>query len=288
MSSPSVSIVICSHERESHLEPLLKNEELRSANEIIFVTEVPVELSIDEIEVMTLENEGSGLPAARNTGLRAANSEIIAFVDDDFWPVEGWFSALVETFETDRSVVAVGGPSILVAPGRDIEMTPEGRITFTPLWEVIDHSYQWVPPAPVDVPTLPGSNMSFRREAVNDCRFDEKLRGNYYREETEFIQRLRQSIPGARVVYHPDIRGYHIRTYSGGCSSDDYDYWSAYNHAYVLRKHLGYSATVHLFGHILNPFSEYMSNPPTLFEAAADRELSSLKGYLDGFRTGGE
>jgi glycosyltransferase involved in cell wall biosynthesis len=284
MSSTSVSVVICSHNREAHLEPLLENEELRSANEILLVTDDPVELSLNEIEVKTLENEEGGLPAARNTGLRAANSDLIAFIDDDFWPVEGWFSALVETFETDRSVVAVGGPSILVAPGRDLKMTSEGTVAFTPLWEVIDHSYQWIPPEPEDVPTLPGSNMCLRRKTIDDFQFDEKLRGNYYREETDFIQQVRKSNPEARVIYHPDVWGYHIRTYCGGCSSHDYDYWSAYNHAYVLRKHLGYSATVYLLGHILNPFSEYMSNPPTLFDGTTDSKISLIRGYLDGFR----
>ena len=50
----------------------------------------------------------TGLSGARNAGAQSAKGEIVAFLDDDAVPQEGWLSALCRPF-ADRAVMAVTG-----------------------------------------------------------------------------------------------------------------------------------------------------------------------------------
>lgn len=58
------------------------------------------------IKIITQENAGPA--AARNTGWKAASSEIVAFTDSDCVPVPDWAEAIIKHFE-DPSVGGVGG-----------------------------------------------------------------------------------------------------------------------------------------------------------------------------------
>ncbi len=53
-----------------------------------------------------------GLSVARNCGLRAARSDVVAYLDDDAVPRPGWLAALVAPYD-DPKVVAVGGRILL-------------------------------------------------------------------------------------------------------------------------------------------------------------------------------
>src|SRR5205807_6230762 len=59
--------------------------------------------------VITTENRG--LSSARNTGLAAANGEIVAYIDDDAYPDRHWLTYLARTFMTTDHAGA-GGPNI--------------------------------------------------------------------------------------------------------------------------------------------------------------------------------
>lgn len=279
MSDLTVSIVVCSTGREERLNSLLDNEELQHARELVIVAESEFPTR-DGITV--IQNTRDGLPGARNTGLAETSGDIIAFIDDDFHPSEGWFEAIKKTFEGDSGVIAVGGPSILSAPDWEPTRNQTGTISIDKSLRVTDDSYQWIPEDPEPVPTLPGSNMSFRRSAIDGLRFDEDLQGTYYREETDFILRLRKENPEGQVIYHPRVKGDHIRTYSGGCSLDNYEYWEAYNQAYFVKKHAGLVSPLLLLIHLLDVSADSMSNPPSLPEMISSRNVKPLWGYIRG------
>lgn len=50
-----------------------------------------------------------GLSAARNTGILASKSPLIAFLDDDAIPCQRWITTIVSTFESKPEVMAMGG-----------------------------------------------------------------------------------------------------------------------------------------------------------------------------------
>ncbi|WP_051906880.1 glycosyltransferase family 2 protein [Methylomarinum vadi] len=58
-----------------------------------------------------------GLSHARNTGIKEAQGNIIAFVDDDVNFLPYWFNNILKPFITDPTVMAVGGQSFPVFEG---------------------------------------------------------------------------------------------------------------------------------------------------------------------------
>ncbi|HKP21738.1 MAG TPA: glycosyltransferase family A protein, partial [Thermoleophilaceae bacterium] len=54
--------------------------------------------------------ERRGLNAARNTGVREAAGELVAFVDDDVFAPPGWLEALAEGASRHPEAEAFGGP----------------------------------------------------------------------------------------------------------------------------------------------------------------------------------
>jgi len=54
-----------------------------------------------------------GLSCARNRGLQETESDVIAFLDDDAVPRDGWLEALLEGYAEGADVGAVGGQALL-------------------------------------------------------------------------------------------------------------------------------------------------------------------------------
>jgi cellulose synthase/poly-beta-1,6-N-acetylglucosamine synthase-like glycosyltransferase len=94
-----------------------------------------------------------GLSSARNTGLRAATGEIVAYIDDDAYPDSHWLTYLATTFLTTTHV-GVGGPNI--PPSSDgliaecVAIAPGGPIHVLISDREAEH--------------IPGCNMSFRKD----------------------------------------------------------------------------------------------------------------------------
>ncbi len=135
--------------------------------------------------------ENGGPAAARNTGLAAADTPLVAFVDSDCVPGPGWLDALLPHF-ADPAVGAVAPRIVPDAPGRTWLARYEGASS------TLDMGARASIVRPgARVPYVPGAALVVRRTAAGPG-FAENMRVG---EDVDFIWRLAAS--GWRVRYEP-------------------------------------------------------------------------------------
>lgn len=159
-------------------------------------------------DVMIELAERRGLSSARNTGVRKAAGDVVAFIDDDAYADEDWLRNLVRNY-VDADVIGVGG---VVKP-----VWENGRPSWFPdeLDWVVGCSYKGLPEERGYVRNPIGCNMSFRKEAFEKAGyFDENLGRVANKltasEETELAIRLLREFPGSpKIVHEPHAIVYH-------------------------------------------------------------------------------
>jgi GT2 family glycosyltransferase len=155
----------------------------------------------DDVEVLANE-ERRGLSGARNTGVRSARGDIVAFLDDDAEADPAWLEELLPLYDT---------PSVVGAGGRALAVWPNGRPRWMPAefdW-VVGCSYTGLPEKTAPVRNLIGAAMSFRRylfEQLGMFDTDMGRRGTLPLgcEETEFAIRVRHNITATELVHVPN------------------------------------------------------------------------------------
>lgn len=134
-----------------------------------------------------------GPAAARNAGLRAATTPLVAFLDSDCVPVAGWFERL-RPHLTD--------PLLAVVAPRIVELTGGARGWLTPYEAAVSALDMGPDAAPVRplsaVSYVPSAALLARRSALGDG-FDETMR---VAEDVDLVWRL--ICAGWRVRYEPD------------------------------------------------------------------------------------
>ena len=159
-SWPRISVVVCSHNGSRTIRDCLEGvRRLEYANfEVIVVDDGSTDATADiarEYDVRLIRTESQGLSAARNTGMRAATGEFVAYLDDDAYPDPHWLQYLASAFARDGHV-GVGGPNV----------PPPGD---GPIAECVANA----PGGPVHVllsdreaEHIPGCNMAFRKTCL--------------------------------------------------------------------------------------------------------------------------
>ncbi len=114
---PRMSVVVCSYNGSRTIADTLDHlERVAYPNfETIVVsdgsTDATAEIARRYNGVRVIETANAGLSSARNTGMRAATGEIVAYIDDDAYPDPHWLSYLAHAFLTTDHA-AIGGPNL--------------------------------------------------------------------------------------------------------------------------------------------------------------------------------
>jgi GT2 family glycosyltransferase len=150
-----------------------------------------------------------GLSGARNTGIAAVSSDVVAFLDDDARAEPSWLERLLSAY--GPNVLGVGGAAVP-------DLAERARPAWLPEefdW-VIGCSYRGQPAQTTPVRNFIGANMSFRRLLLREVGGFVEGIGRVGRtplgcEETELCIRLRQRFAG-NLVYEPSARVLHLVT----------------------------------------------------------------------------
>lgn len=212
----SVSVVVCAYSgerRQTLLDALdsLRRQTLPPREVIVVVDHNPMLLEWVRRHVSgvaLVENERArGLAGARNTGVREAASEVVAFLDDDARAAPDWIERLSFAYR-DRRVIGAGGAVIPVFESGRPRWLPE---EFD--W-VVGCSYRGLPASRSPVRNLIGCNMSFWREALEQaggfwCGLGRVGADRIGCEETELCIRLSHLEPDGVLLYDPASRVSH-------------------------------------------------------------------------------
>lgn len=209
-SSPSVTVIVCAYTTERWGWLLDVIESLRAQTsapkEVVVVIDHNEELyeRLTETvkDVTVVRNTGPrGLSGARNTGVGLADSDVVAFLDDDAEAEPDWLERLLAHYD-DPEVLAVGGRVEPVwEAGRPGYFAEE-------LDWIVGCSHRGLPRVACEVRNVIGANMSFRLDVIRTVGgFNLSLgrRGSTPLgcEETEICIRSKMGAPGCRVVYEP-------------------------------------------------------------------------------------
>lgn len=160
MAWPSFTVVVCSFNGAATIRDTMEGlAALEYPNyRVIVVNDGSTDATpqiVSEYDCRLLSTENRGLSNARNTGWQEANTELVAYIDDDAYPDPHWLHFLAHVFMTTDHAGA-GGPNVAPpgdgpiadctanAPGRPVHVLLEDRLA--------EH--------------VPGCNMAFRREAL--------------------------------------------------------------------------------------------------------------------------
>jgi glycosyltransferase involved in cell wall biosynthesis len=217
---PGLSVIVCTRNRPDSLQKCLhaltKSEDRNFELIVVDNSEGDPEVTslLAEFPEFRYVNEKrKGLGIARNSGIRAATGQIIAFTDDDVTVGKNWTQKLKMSFQ-DPLTMAVTG---LVLP-TELETLPQ--YLFEKYWGFnrgyipktfdhrffLDHAYKGVPVWEIGA----GANMAFRREAFDLMGvFDERLEAGAAgcSGDTEYWYRILAE--GWNCRYDPDLVVYH-------------------------------------------------------------------------------
>ncbi|MCU1621619.1 MAG: family 2 glycosyl transferase [Frankiales bacterium] len=204
----SVSVVICTYTerrwRELQAGVAAVLQQLRPGDELVVIVDHAPDvlgrarLAFPGIQVEA-NTHGQGLSGARNTGVDVAEGDIVAFLDDDATPGEGWLESLRAPF-TGQDVLGVAGR---VEPAWEGGRAPRW---FPPEFGwVVGCDYVGLPGGGEQVRNPIGASMALRRLPLEAVGGFSELVGRVGTlpvgcEETEISIRLAKADPSGRVL----------------------------------------------------------------------------------------
>ncbi|MGE2835272.1 glycosyltransferase family 2 protein [Mycobacterium sp. SMC-4] len=177
---PPISVVVCTRDRPDQLTDALKSVLLLDYPdfEVVVVDNAArtaatadVVTQLGDARVRRIAEPIPGLSVARNTGLRSARHDIVAFTDDDVVVDRGWLRGLAHGFDRDPQITCVSG----LVPTGELRTAAQAYFDQRVSWagSLEPRVYRMSDP-PEDQPLFPfqvgrfgtGANFAVRRKRV--------------------------------------------------------------------------------------------------------------------------
>lgn len=235
MANPYVSVIVCTYKRERYLESCLQSifDQSYKNIEVILVVkdldenEIKKLKKFEHLSFVTQDQKSIGLSAARNLGIKKANGDIIAFIDDDAVADSNWIENLIKKYK-DPEVGGVGG--LIIDASSNKPWLYDGyinRFGTTKIGDKIKNKEGWFR-------VLVGCNMGFRKKILDELKgFDENI--IFYHEESDLCIRILKK--GYKLELEPSAKVTH---YLGeGPTRNKGMYYRCLNRLYYSFKNFG-------------------------------------------------
>ncbi|MCK4649233.1 glycosyltransferase [bacterium] len=205
MNYPKISIIIPIKEANENLKECLKYccGLDYPDYEIIVLPDKMERLSYSQVKVISTGTIGPS--EKRDIGIKHAQGEILAFLDDDAFPNKDWLKKAMKNFE-EKDVVAVGGPA--VTPASDNLRQKASGLVYSSLLASGSFTYRYIPRRKRQVDDYPSCNFLVRKSTI------EKLGGFSSKfwpgEDTKLCLHITKNL-GKKIIYDPEVLIYHHR-----------------------------------------------------------------------------
>ena len=171
--------------------------------EIIVLPDDPLKASDHRVRVIATGPVGPS--QKRDIGSRAATGELLAFLDDDAYPIEDWLTNAASNF-VSPDIAAVGGPG--VTPPTDRYWAQVSGQIYTSLIVSGPHICRYTPQRHREVDDYPSCNLIVRKSIFEQVGgFGTQF---WPGEDTVFCLRIIKDLK-KKILYDPDVLVYHHR-----------------------------------------------------------------------------
>ncbi len=209
-----LTVIVPTYRRPKDLARCLSalQQQKRRADEVIVVVrdidvdtwELLKTFDLKSLQLKTCKVSVPGQVAALNAALDAASCDVIAITDDDAMPHPDWLERVEAWFLNDSNVGGVGGRDWtykgdkLVEGGKPIVGKVQwfGRM-------IGEHHLGFGEAREVEI--LKGANMSYRTSALENIRFDTRLRGSGAQVHNDLAFSLAVRKAGWKLIYDPKV-----------------------------------------------------------------------------------
>lgn len=209
----TISIIIPTYKRVEALHKCLEGirRQTRVPDEIIIIVRSTDHQTLQHLSLVNMANtkivliEKTGVIAALNQGIQQSDGSIVVLTDDDTVPHADWLEQLERHYMLKPDIGGVGGRDIVHSRGVPIPAGKSQVGIIKPYGRIIGNHHIGLGGAR-EVDILKGANMSFRREAIQGLKFDEKLKGTGAQVHNELEFSLAVKSKGWKLIYDPKVR----------------------------------------------------------------------------------
>ncbi len=207
-----IAVLICTYRRPDALIPCLEAlaRQTRLPDDVMLVvrpTDVATHAALEahprrNLPWRIVPSPRAGLVAARNAGLQACQSDIVAFCDDDTCAHPEWVARILKRFASEPTLGGVGGRDHC-HDGTKFDQRRRVTVGYLQWFGRAIGNHHLGFGAPRRVHFLKGANMSFQMEAIGPLRFDDRLRGQGAQPHDDLAFSLAVARRGWVLVYDP-------------------------------------------------------------------------------------